>query len=185
MPPERIIVIGNTCAGKSTFAGEVAETLGLRFVDLDALFWKPSWQRSERAEFRAKIVEATTGTGWVVAGNYTQHRDLTWSRADHIIWLDVSLPLVLRRVVQRSYRRWRTQELLWGSNREDLVSHLKLWDPETSLLSWAVKSHLRRRKDYAAAIADERWQQAAFRRFRSNEDARAWLATVRQPSEQR
>jgi adenylate kinase family enzyme len=79
MAPERIIVIGNTCAGKSTFAGEVAGALGLKFVDLDALFWKPNWQRNERAEFRAKIVEATTGTGWVVAGNYVQHRDLTWA----------------------------------------------------------------------------------------------------------
>ncbi len=176
MAPERVIVIGNTCAGKSTLAREIAETLDLRFVDLDALFWKPDWQQTECAEFREKIVEATAGTGWVVAGNYVEHRDLFWGRADHIIWLDIQLRLVLKRVVQRSYRRWRTQELLWGTNREDLASHLKLWDPEASLLSWAVKNHTVRRKDFAAAMVDERWRRATFLRFRSNEDARTWLS---------
>lgn len=178
MACERVVVIGNTCAGKSTFASEIASALGLRLVELDALFWKPNWQKCEPAEFRAKIAEATQGTGWVVAGNYSKSRELTWRRADYIVWLDIGLLRVLRRVVQRSYGRWRTQELLWGTNRENFASHLKLWNPDESLLSWAVRSHYTRRREYAAHMNDERWSQAQFHRFRSNEEARAWLSTL-------
>ena len=44
MPLRRIVVIGNTCAGKSTLAAGLAKKLSVPFVDLDALYWEPNWR---------------------------------------------------------------------------------------------------------------------------------------------
>lgn len=40
----------------------------------------------------------------MVAGNYGAVRDLLWPRADTIVWMDYSLPLVLHRLTARTYR---------------------------------------------------------------------------------
>lgn len=40
---QRIHVIGNSCSGKSTLAGQLARTLEVPFVELDALNWLPNW----------------------------------------------------------------------------------------------------------------------------------------------
>lgn len=45
MGDQRIVVVGNTGAGKSTLGEVLAKGLSLRFVELYALFWKPNWQQ--------------------------------------------------------------------------------------------------------------------------------------------
>ena len=66
---ERILVMGSSGSGKSTFARRLCDVTGLPFVSLDALFWKPGWQESERAEFDARVIEATRQPRWVMDGN--------------------------------------------------------------------------------------------------------------------
>ena len=39
----RIVVIGATGSGKSTFAHRLARFLDVAFVELDALFWESDW----------------------------------------------------------------------------------------------------------------------------------------------
>jgi adenylate kinase family enzyme len=178
MRERRIVVIGNTCAGKSTLGDALAKALSVRFVDLDALFWKPNWQKPELAEFRAKVDEATRERGWVVAGNYTTQRDISWPRADTVVWLDVPLLLVVKRVLTRSFGRWRSQELLWGTNHESFLSHLKVWDEEASLIAWAVRHHLPRRRSFEQAMTDPQWAHLKFIRFTSNRAATKWMTSL-------
>ena len=53
-------------------------------------------------EFRRLIREATAGDAWIVAGNYTKFsHELTWPRADTIIWLDLPLPLLSLRLLRQ------------------------------------------------------------------------------------
>lgn len=179
MRERRIVVVGNTCAGKSTLGEALANALSVRFVDLDALFWKPNWQKPELAKFRAKVDEATREGGWVVAGNYTtQQQDISWPRADTVVWLDVPLPLVVTRVLTRSFGRWRRRELLWGTNQEKFLPHLKVWDEEESLVAWAVRHHLPRRRYFEQAITDPQWAHLDFVRFTSNGAATKWVARL-------
>ena len=39
----RIHVMGNSCSGKSTLGAELASALGVPFVELNALNWRPGW----------------------------------------------------------------------------------------------------------------------------------------------
>ena len=58
-PYKRIVVIGVTGCGKSVLAERLAQKLGLDFIELDALFWKPGWVESDREEFLQKVDLAT------------------------------------------------------------------------------------------------------------------------------
>jgi hypothetical protein len=51
--------------------------------------------------------------GWVLAGNYHHVRDIVGPRAEAIVWLDYSLPLVFWRLTVRTVRRAETREVLW------------------------------------------------------------------------
>jgi adenylate kinase family enzyme len=171
----RIVVVGS--GGKTTLAAELAGRLGLRHIELDALFWEPNWQHPPDEVFRQRVADTTDGDGWAADGNYTRVvRDLLWPRAQTIVWLDYPLAVVVHRVLSRSWRRWRRNELLWGTNRERFWPHLKLWDAESSLIAYAAASHRRRRRDYEAAMTNPRWSHVTFVRHRSPRQTERWLA---------
>ena len=66
---KRNVVVGTTSSGKSTLAEQMAKKLGLVFIELDALYWKPNWEGTPDEEFIQKVDVATRGNRWVVAGN--------------------------------------------------------------------------------------------------------------------
>lgn len=176
MNTRRVVVIGNTCAGKSTLAAGLAERLSVSFIDLDALYWEPNWQAAPLNEFRRRVDEATGADGWVLAGSYSSQWDISWARADAVVWLDIALPVIVARILRRSYQRWRSGELLWGTNRERFLPQFKVWDERTSLVAWAVRHHAAKRRAYEAAMRDERWRHVRFQRFHSNREAEQWMA---------
>lgn len=184
----RVIVVGNTGAGKSSLARALAARLDVPFIELDALFWEPGWVEADPDVFRQRVLEATAGDEWVVAGNYTQRtQDLTWPRAETIVWLDLPLHVLLPRLVKRGWRRSRSGEVLWGTNTETFWKHLKVWDQTESLLAFAVRSHAKKRREFETSKRDPRWAGARWVRLRSGAEARAFLARVparaRQPVE--
>ena len=101
----RLVVIGVSGSGKTTFAGQIARKLSLPHIELDALYWEPDWQASSRPVFRGRVQAATAAEAWVVDGNYSHSRDIVWSRASHLVWLDYSLPRVMwRELLGASFR---------------------------------------------------------------------------------
>ena len=99
----RLVVIGVSGSGKTTLARQIARTLDLPHVELDTLYWEANWQAASSPVFRGRVQEATAGDAWVVDGNYSQGRDIVWSHATHLVWLDYGLATVMGRVL------WRTR----------------------------------------------------------------------------
>lgn len=164
----RIIVVGPSCSGKTTLAAELARRIGCPFVELDALFWKPGWTPPPDDEFRESLVKAHSGDAWVSAGNYLRHtQHLTWPLADTIIWLDFPLHVTTTRVLARSWRRWRSRELLWGTNYERFWDQLRLWSPNDSLIAYNVSRHWRNRALFESAAEEARAAGKRFVRLRS------------------
>ena len=101
----RFVVVGTTGAGKSTFARKLASIIGGDHVELDALHWDADWTPRTRSEFEARVAAHTTGERWVADGNYSVVRNLVWTRATDIVWLDFSRTVVFSRVIRRTLRR--------------------------------------------------------------------------------
>lgn len=178
----RIHVMGNTSAGKSTLGMQLASVLGVPFVELDALNWLPNWvglNTTDPEEFERRIAEATAGEGFVVAGSYSNYSaKVFWDRLDAVVWIDLPLPLILRRVVTRSWKRWRSKELLWGTNYERFFPQLAVWRKEDSLVWWAVTQQQRKRRNMLAKMADPRWSHIRFIRLTSTSEVDAFRRAI-------
>ena len=167
----RIHVIGNSSSGKSTLAARLADALDAPLVELDAINWQPGWvglNATDPEEFKRRIREATRGERWVVAGSYSKFSQETfWPRLDTVVWLDLPLPVVVLRFLRRSWKRWRSRELVWGNNRERFWRHFMIWRGHDSLLVWIITQHGRKRRDMLAHVSDPRWAHIRFVRLRS------------------
>ena len=178
----RVHVIGNSATGKSTLAKRLAEALDADFVELDALNWLPDWvglNNTDPDQLERRFEQATRGDAWVVAGSYTRFAQRTfWPRLDTVIWLDLPVPLLVWRVLRRSWRRWRTKELLWGTNVERFWPQLALWRKDDSLVYWVVSAQRGKREGMRAAMADPQWAHIRFVRLASVGEIEAFAATV-------
>jgi adenylate kinase family enzyme len=157
----RIQVTGHSCAGKSTLGGELASALGVPCIELDALNWLPGWvglNATDPERFRRRIREATAGDAWVLAGSYESFVEpLCWPRMHTLIFLDLPRWRLVARVLRRSWRRWRTRELLWGTNREKFWPQLAVWNQESSLLWWVWTQHARKRARFEQIERDPKY----------------------------
>jgi adenylate kinase family enzyme len=78
----RVLVVGNTNAGKTTMARKLAARLGVPHIELDALFWEPGWVEADTDVLLERVAAATSGEGWVTCGNYSRAQHVLWPRAD-------------------------------------------------------------------------------------------------------
>lgn len=173
-PYKRVVVVGVTSSGKSTLAEKLAQQFDLKFIELDALNWEPNWQTAPLEVFRARVEKAIEADQWIVAGNYHVVRDLIWRKAEAVIWLDYPLLTVLGQLTRRTFKRWWTQELLWGTNRERLWSHFKLWSQE-SLYHWLFKTYWRRKREYPMLLSQSEYQHLVLIRFRHPRETEEWF----------
>lgn len=176
-PYRRLVVVGTTSSGKSTLAAQVAQKLGLDFIELDALHWEPNWVEAPDDVFRTRVDAATRAPGWCVAGNYSVVRDLTWARAEAIVWLDYPFHTVFWRLTRRTFHRWWTRELLWGINRENLWTHFKLWSDE-SLFHWLFKTYWRRKREIPQLFALPQHAHLQVIHLKTPKKTDAWLASL-------
>ena len=172
----RIAVVGTTGSGKTTLAHRLAQRLGVPHVELDALHWGPGWTPARPDIFRERAAQALCGDAWVVDGNYSKVRDIVWSRADTVVWLDYALPVVMGRLVWRTFRRIVTREELWSGNRERLWAQLFTSD---SILLWALRTYWRRRREYPVLFRQPEYAHLTVVHLRSPRTARAWLSSLK------
>jgi len=167
----RIRVTGTSCSGKTTLSRAISRRLNLPVVELDALFWGPNWTPVPDEIFRTRVAEAVAADRWVIDGGYASVRDVTWSRADTVIWLDYPMRAVLGRWARRTMRRLRTREELWpGTGNRERLGHIGRRD---GLLWWILSTHRRRRRTMAAELAARSDLHEV--RLRSSAEADRWL----------
>jgi adenylate kinase family enzyme len=136
--------------GKTTVGRELADRLGVRFVELDALVHGPNWTETPDEELRAQVEPIIVSDGWVIDGTYqSKLGDLVMEGADVVVWLDLPMRVWMPRLVRRTWRRWRGHEQLWNDNRESLRG--VIWGRE-SLFGWAISAHFRRRREWPEAL---------------------------------
>ena len=174
VPPSlrRVAVIGCSCSGKTTFARRLANAVGSRFIELDAVHWLPDWVERDDGEFREIMAEAVKDDLWVTDGNYSQARDIIWGRATAVVWLNYSFPLVWYRALTRTVGRSLTRRTLWSGNRESLKKALLSKD---SILLWVLQTYRARRKRYRAVFDAKEYGHMRYIEFNKSRDADKFL----------
>lgn len=134
---------------------------------------------SDPSDTSTKGVDA--GRGWVTDGNLIELGEAIWSRADTIIWVDVSR---LRRVVRlwrRSVPRIRRRQVLWAETSAAGQGQRETWAAllsprpsrnvwmRTILLHGRWRRHARARETHAAA------HDVEFAHLRGHRALTTWL----------
>lgn len=129
---QRVMVMGCSGSGKSTFATALAAKLALPYVSLDALFWKPGWVEPDKAEFAARVAAEAEKPSWVIDGNYKGHAgELRRERADAVFWFDLPRRACLAGALKRiagSYGRVRPEMAPGCPEKFDLGFLRWIWD---------------------------------------------------------
>jgi adenylate kinase family enzyme len=128
---QRVLVMGSSGSGKSTFARRLSGITGLPVVSIDALFWKPGWVESDRAEFRQRLAEATRQPRWIMDGNYTSAAgELRRDVSDTVIWFDLPRATCMWGILSRiakSYGQVRPEMAPGCPEKVDLEFFRYVW----------------------------------------------------------
>lgn len=151
----RLLTVGSTGSGKSTFARSLAERIGAPHIEVDALNWDPGWTNlsvDDPETFKARVRTAIQPDAWTCDGNYSVVRPLILARATHLVWLDYPLHIIMQRVIRRSFVRALRGDELWAGtgNREEF----RRWLDKEHPIRWAWDTHEHRRQSLTALLAD-------------------------------
>ena len=108
---KRILIIGNTGSGKTTFAKKLSEKTGLPLVHLDKIFWRGEWEHLSRKEFDEALGLELSKEEWIIDGNYDRTLPRRLERADAVYFFD-----------------FPTITCLWGITKRIIKNHGKTRD---------------------------------------------------------
>lgn len=113
MQYNRILVLGNSGSGKTTFTLRLGEITGLPVVHLDKLFWKPGWTLPTREEYHALLRDALSVNAWIMDGDYTSTLAWRLEHCDQVVLFDLPRLICLWGVIMRLIKTY-------GKNRADM-----------------------------------------------------------------
>lgn len=94
----RILVTGNAGSGKTRFAQQLAANVGMPYIGLDMIVWKPGWVTTPKAERSQQESAIASAPSWVVDGV----SQVILEAADVVVFLDYSRPVCLWRALKRN-----------------------------------------------------------------------------------
>lgn len=152
---KKILVIGSSGAGKSTFARRLHEATGLKLIHLDRLYWKPNWvETTDKNEWRETVAEALKGESWIIDGNYSGTLEMRIEACDTVIMLDLPNYICSWRVFKRAlvYRKGIRPDMADGCDEKFDWEFLKLtWNYPTRSKP-KVEALLKRFRDEKSVI---------------------------------
>lgn len=150
--PLRVVVIGVSGSGKTSFATRLAKQLDLKQIELDLLNWRPNWHDRyvhEFEAFEADVLREISDPEWVLAGGYSKVRAMIFARANTVVWLDLPKTLVLRQVIWRSIRRAVSRKPILNGNYESFLRWFNTGHP----IQIVWRHYARKTQTYKAQLA--------------------------------
>ncbi|KAI0431902.1 hypothetical protein F5Y09DRAFT_174060 [Xylaria sp. FL1042] len=148
----RIQVIGVTGAGKSTFARRLGKQLSIPVYELDSLFHKSRAGGALSEDDARRSVQALVESNdeWILDGNHwLQLKDVSYSIATDILWIDTPLLLTLWRVITRTI--WEVLTIP-GVLRRELSGD--------SLIAMSLRVRAKKHANWSKRVEkDSRWKR--------------------------
>ena len=105
-------------------------------------------------------------------GNYSKLRDVTWWRAELVVWLDYALPVICWRLTRRDLGRILARERLWDGQQ---MTWRRAFFSRRSVFANEVRKWFESRGKYRAYLDQERPDGVTVLRFGSPRAAERWL----------
>lgn len=166
---KKVLVIGSSGAGKSTFSRTLGEATGLPVIHLDKLYWSPNWVEPPKDEWAQTVQAALRGTEWILDGNYSGTLEMRLKECDTVIFLDLPRLLCIYRIVKRFLKYHKTTRPDMGAGCEEKIDlkFLKfVWD------------YPNRSKPKVERLLRENQDQLNIVRLRTNAEVKEFLEKI-------
>lgn len=101
----KVIVIGCSGSGKSTFSTKLADITGLPLYYLDRIYWLPDKSHLDKDEFDSKQREIVKEDRWIIDGNYRRTIPLRFAECELCIFFDLPTDICQDGVLTRDKYR--------------------------------------------------------------------------------
>src|ERR1700734_3518634 len=99
---KKIVVVGVSAVGKSTFTRRLAAATGLPAIFADSIMWKPGWVHLTEEEGTKELGQLSAGVEWIIEGYIPKlARPSLFARADSIIYMDYPRRVASWRYIRR------------------------------------------------------------------------------------
>lgn len=152
----------------------LAGRLGVPYHELDALHHGPNW--TQRPEFAVDVAAFAATDEWVAEWQYSAVRGLLLTRADLLVWLDLTRWQVARQLVPRTVSRRLRRVELWNGNIEPPL--WRVFTDRGHLLRWAWRTYPRtaaRVGEVLGATVTDAADGPVVVRLRSRREVTGWL----------
>ena len=113
----RILVLGCSGSGKSTFARKLHNATGLPLYHLDNVWWRPDRTHITREEFDARLAEIVSRDRWIIDGDYSRTYEKRIAACDTVIFLDFGEEICLKGIAERIGKE--RADIPWTEDRPD------------------------------------------------------------------
>jgi len=128
---KRIVVVGVSASGKSTFARKLAAKTNLPLTHIDAVMWKPGWDYIGDEATVRRLKEISQQGEWIIEGFIDKNAlESVLTRAESVIYLDYPRYIPAWRYIKRWLKhRKNPRPELEGSPEKFSFEFLKrVWD---------------------------------------------------------
>lgn len=164
----KVLVIGNTGAGKTTFSQALHEKTGLPLVHLDKLYWCGQWEHVSREEFDAALENELAQPAWIIDGNFHRTLPRRLECCDTVFFFDLPTLVCLWGVIKRIFTHYGKTRADMGGNCPEYFDRNKI-----SLYRAALAFNKTRRREYLSTLENTQGVQVII--FRSRREARKYL----------
>ena len=102
---KKIIVIGCSGAGKSTFSRKLQKATGIELFCLDAIYWNKDSSHITREEMKDKQKEILKKDSFIIDGNFRNTLEMRISQADLIFFFDLPMEICIEGAKNRKFGR--------------------------------------------------------------------------------
>ena len=172
---EKILIIGNAGAGKTTFAKMLAQRLELPLVHMDRLFWRGNWEHVSRDEFDTLLQAELVKPRWIIDGNFNRTLPHRLSYCDTVFFFDLPTWVCLWGATKRVLTSYgKTRDDMGGSCPERFDA--RKWELYRNILTFR-KQH---QKNYYALLKEITHAKVVI--FKSRRQARLYLKNLAKSS---
>ena len=157
----KILVLGCSGSGKSTFSKTLHELTGLPLFHLDNLWWNEDRSHISRDEFDKKLETILAKDKWIIDGDYSRTYEMRIRSCDTIIFLDFSEKQCMEGIINRV-----------GKTRTDIPWVENQLDPE--LVELVRNYNGKNRPELYSLI--EKYPDKKVIIFNTREQAQSWLS---------
>ena len=127
---KKIIVLGCSGSGKSTFAVQLQKITKLPLYHLDNIWWKPDKTHISRDEFDRKLDDLVNRDNWIIDGDYSRTYEKRIAACDTVFFLDYDVEVCLQGIIDRVGKERRDSPGTDNKPDPELVKLVKNYETE-------------------------------------------------------